>query len=62
MPLAKLKEYKISKRGRRGFLVTLPQIWILDQKLGRGDILCIFRDTDNDDLVIRKLEKVGVTA
>lgn len=62
MPLAKLKEYKITKRGLRGFLVTLPQIWITDQDLKRGDMLCIFRDTDTDDLVIRKAEKSGLLA
>ena len=61
MPLAKLKEYKITKRGLRGLIMTLPQVWIVDQKLRRGDLLCIFRDTDTDDLVIRKADN-GATA
>lgn len=50
--MIKIKEYKIRKSGKRGLVVTLPQVWILDNKLSTGDKIEFYR-TEDDDLVIK---------
>ena len=48
----KIKQYKIRKSGKRGLTITVPQVWVLDNKLSAGDMIVFFR-TENDDLVLK---------
>ena len=47
----KIKEYKISRSGLRGLHITLPKVWVKDNKLEVGDYLEIYRD-EKDRLII----------
>ena len=53
--MVKIKEYRITRRGP-GVAVTLPQVWVRDNDLHIGDVLCIYRD-ESDALIIRPLAR-----
>lgn len=53
--LAKIKEYKVGKRGDRGAVISLPTIFLNDHNITSGDIIELYRGTVNgysDVLVI----------
>lgn len=54
MNLAKIKEYKLSQSGLRGGIVTVPKIFIDDNKLEPGDTLEFYRGQigDHKDVLI----------
>jgi len=45
--MVKIKEYKIQKHGSRGITITLPKVWVEDNRLDFGDTVEIYRDIDN---------------
>jgi hypothetical protein len=49
----KIKSYSVGFSGRRGFVLTLPRVWLNDLDLQPGDKLDVFRDTQ-DRLIIQK--------
>ena len=51
--MVKIRNYKVSKRGIRGFVVSLPLVWLEDVGAKVGDNLSMYRDT-LDRLVIVK--------
>lgn len=62
MALAKIETYKVRQRGERGLEVSIPQVWAKDNDVEPGDILEIFRETDDNSLVIRKAPKEEPTS
>lgn len=53
----KIKEYKVTQKGDRGLVITLPSVWSKDNDIRPGDVLEILRTGGNpDDLIIRKTE------
>jgi bifunctional DNA-binding transcriptional regulator/antitoxin component of YhaV-PrlF toxin-antitoxin module len=54
--LIKIKEYKVSRTGHRGFVVTLPKVWVTDNELDHGDRIDIYRD-EEDRLIIIPVKK-----
>ena len=51
--MVKIKSYKVSLRGRRGVVISLPPVWIDDNEIKVGDTLSVHRDS-LDRLVITK--------
>jgi len=49
--MVKIKEYKISKQGWRGYALPVPKIWIEDNKLEQGDSIEFYRD-EKDRLIL----------
>jgi len=49
--MVKIKEYRITARGGRGFSVTVPKIWVKDMRLLPGDCVEVFRD-EADRLIL----------
>lgn len=49
----KIKTYRVTLAGTRGFKLTLPKVWIDDVGLLAGDKLDVYRDAE-DRLIIRK--------
>lgn len=45
MNAVKIKSYKVSPRGKRGFALSLPPLWIDDLAIKAGDRLDLYRDT-----------------
>jgi hypothetical protein len=54
----KIKTYKISKRGIRGLVLSLPGVWVKDNFLAPGDVLDVFR-TDDNRLIIQRADRVA---
>jgi len=50
--MVKIKEYKIRKSGKRGLVVTLPQVWAQDNGLDIGDKIEFYRN-ENEELVLK---------
>ena len=40
----RVRAYRVSKRGARGFAVTLPPAWVEDANLRHGDFVEVYRD------------------
>ncbi len=49
--MIKIKTYKIQQQGRKGRVLTVPKVWIDDQKLELGDKINFFRD-EEDRLIL----------
>ena len=54
--MEKIKEYRIRQYGKRGHAITLPKVWIKDNKLVGGEVLEFLRETtpEYDRLIIQK--------
>lgn len=55
--MIKIAEHKIQKYGLRGFMISVPGIWVKDNKLAPGDTVEVFRDLVPDQLIIRTIPK-----
>jgi len=51
--LVKIKNYKVGARGKRGFVVSLPVVWLEDMDIEPGDTIGFYRDS-LDRLVLVK--------
>lgn len=53
--IVKIKEYNVGRRGLRGAVVSLPQIFINDNDIQAGDSLEFYRGNVNgkDSLIIQ---------
>ncbi len=49
--MIKIKSYKIQQQGRKGRVLTVPKVWIDDQKLELGDKINFYRD-EEDRLIL----------
>ncbi len=49
--MEKIRILKIRKYGKRGFALSLPEVWISDNKLNDGDKINVFRE--NETLIIK---------
>jgi bifunctional DNA-binding transcriptional regulator/antitoxin component of YhaV-PrlF toxin-antitoxin module len=49
----KIKTYKVGKRGSRGYVLSLPKVWLEDVQMHEGDLVEVFRDTDNRLIIVR---------
>lgn len=54
--MIKIKTYKLSRRGDRGSVISLPAVWVRDLGLRPGDQLSFYRD-ELDRLIIVPPEK-----
>ena len=45
--MVKIKSYRVSRRGSRGLIITLPKVWADDLGLGHGDRIDVYRDCLN---------------
>lgn len=50
--MVKIKSYRLSQRGNRGLIVSVPSVWADDLGLKPGDRLDVYRDTE-DRLIIQ---------
>jgi hypothetical protein len=58
MQYTKIKEYRVQIQGTRGRVISLPKVFIEDNKVSPGDTLEIFRSIiDNADCLIIKVKK-----
>ncbi len=54
----KIKEYRVQSQGTRGRIISLPKVYLDDNKVTTGDKLEVFRAIiDNDDCLIIKVKK-----
>ncbi len=54
----KIKEYRVQNQGTRGRVVSLPQVFLVDNLVKPGDKLEFFRAMiDNEDCLIIKVKK-----
>jgi bifunctional DNA-binding transcriptional regulator/antitoxin component of YhaV-PrlF toxin-antitoxin module len=49
--MIKIKTYKLSRRGDRGSVISLPAVWVRDLGLRPGEQLDLYRD-ELDRLII----------
>lgn len=56
--MIKIKEYKIKKQGIRGFSLSIPTVWIVDNQLTQGDSIEFYRD-EQDRLILVPKKKDG---
>lgn len=49
--MIKIKTYKLARRGHRGFVLTIPKVWMDDLKIDAGDIIDVYRD-EKDHLIL----------
>ena len=52
----KIKSYRVSKRGNRGLIISVPVVWCDDMKIKPGDVIDIYRD-DQDRIILTKAEE-----
>ena len=52
--LEKINEIKLMKYGFGGFEITIPKVWISDNKLNGGDKIDVFRE--GEKLIIKPKE------
>lgn len=58
--MLKMDFNKIHKYGKRGFSITIPKAWVVDNELNIGDYVDIYRDKeDRLILVANKKGKPG---
>ncbi len=50
--MIKIKSYKIQKRGIRGFSISVPPVWLLNNGLESGDKVMTFMDEQNRLLLV----------
>lgn len=55
----KIKTYQVGKRGQRGYMLSLPKVWIDDVGLLPGDKLDVYRDADDRLIIIKPTTKAG---
>lgn len=57
--IVKIKEYKVGKRGLRGSVVSLPKVFVDDNRIRPGDALAFYRGIidGKDALIITKEPK-----
>ena len=57
----KMKSYRIGKRGVRGFVLSLPQIFLEDNKVQPGDKIDVYRDVQNGkDVLVLVPKKTAI--
>ncbi len=49
-----IRRYTISKRGLRGYVLTLPRVWLEDVHAKEGDTLTVYRDTEDRLIIVRE--------
>jgi len=54
--MEKIKEYKVSRQGLRGFAITLPKIWVKDMNLKQGDYIIFYREGEKLILIPERKE------
>lgn len=52
--MEKIKEYKIGKRGIRGFVISLPIVWLRDMNLQESDKINLYREEEKLILIPNK--------
>jgi bifunctional DNA-binding transcriptional regulator/antitoxin component of YhaV-PrlF toxin-antitoxin module len=55
--MVKIKEYKIGKRGLRGHAITVPKVWVDDNRLTVGDKIEFYRDEEDQLILIPRKNK-----
>ena len=55
--LEKINEIKLRKYGLRGFEITVPKVWVGDNKLNNGDRVDMFRE--GEKLIIKPKKTEG---
>ena len=50
----KVKEYRITRQGWRGYSLPIPKIWVEDNQLDKGDSIEFFRDERNRLILVPK--------
>jgi len=57
--MVKIKTYKLSRRGDRGLVVSLPIVWTTDLGLKVGDRLDFYRDEHDRIIIVPPARKRG---
>jgi bifunctional DNA-binding transcriptional regulator/antitoxin component of YhaV-PrlF toxin-antitoxin module len=52
----RVRAYRVSRRGTRGFSVTLPPAWVEDVNLRHGDLVEVYRDNRGRLIIARAAE------
>ena len=45
--LVKVHRYKLAQRGKSGYSLSIPSVWVEDNDLQPGDVINVFRDANN---------------
>jgi len=53
MEFIEVAEYKIGKRGARGFILSLPKTWMKRVGAKTGDVIQCWCSPRSDDLILR---------
>jgi len=59
--MEKIKEYRLRANGKRGAVLTIPAVFLKDNKIGPGDTVEVYRETSisGDYLLIKATAPVG---
>lgn len=53
MELVKIKEFKLTRRGQRGAIISVPLVWLEENGVGFGDKISFLRNPLDNDLILR---------
>ncbi len=59
--MIKIKKYRIGKRGKRGAVLSIPQIFLEDNNMKAGDIMEVYRSkTNGEDVLVLVPKKTAI--